>query len=415
MGKHGNRTLVLAAILVFYSLSCVSHGHNRTPPNSRPEEVITVLRPVPAVLNEETHPPVEASETNIKGKAGERFDFKRAQFVDESHGWAMTESELYRTTNAGKNWERLPQAPEKDARFTSFFFVDELHGWLTAVRSLSVERWGLGKSSVIMVTDDGGSSWKLQASFPNEINIEEIRFFNSNEGFAVGRRMIDSEVVYEELLVLSTSNGGKDWNDTSEAAKAVVKDQYGRSNDSGKHIQWTSSSSALLLTRYGRVVSTTDGGKTWKLIATFKAVRPHGLISPTAMHKLALDPQQRVRVVAGGIGDENYKGYWGEFVAEEDGGWSNHEIDRTPIVDAVFLSENEVLACGQNRRRGDEKPNPRLKDAGVILRSFDSGKSWQSIYRSKSYETFFFLTKVKDHEFYAVSDTGTFLRFTLPQ
>jgi photosystem II stability/assembly factor-like uncharacterized protein len=85
------------------------------------------------------------------------------------------------------------------------------------------------------------------------------------------------------------------------------------------------------------------------------------------------------------------------------------------VLDAIFLSDKEVLSCGLKRRPYDEKPNPALKDAGVILRSRDSGKNWESIYRSKSYEVFFFLTKVKDNEFYAVSDTGTFLRFKLPQ
>jgi photosystem II stability/assembly factor-like uncharacterized protein len=74
-----------------------------------------------------------------------------------------------------------------------------------------------------------------------------------------------------------------------------------------------------------------------------------------------------------------------------------------------------VLACGANLRPNDESSKHLPDDAGVILRSFDSGKSWQTIYRSKSYETFFFLTKVNDNEFYAVSDTGTFLRFNLPQ
>ena len=73
-----------------------------------------------------------------------------------------------------------------------------------------------------------------------------------------------------------------------------------------------------------------------------------------------------------------------------------------------------MIACGLNVRTIHEKAK-RLKDAGVILRSFDGGKSWESIYRSKTFETFFFITKVKDNLFYAVSDTGTFLRFTLPQ
>ena len=405
-------TLVLAAILVCYSLSCVSRGNNQKAANSRPEESIIVLRRFPAVVNEETHPAVEASETKVKGKAGAPFEFHRAQFIDENHGWAITDHALHRTTDGGKTWERLPQEPEVDARFTAFFFVDESHGWLIAVKRILTKRYGLGNSSVIMVTDDGGRSWKLQASFPNEVDLSEIRFFNANEGLAVGAQVIDRRQPYEELLVLRTSNGGKEWNDASEAAKAVIKNEYGIPNDAGRHIEWTSPSSVLLLTRYGKVISTTDGGKTWKLIATFKAERPHGLISPTNMHKLALDPERRIRVIAPGIASE---GYWGEFVVHEDGRWISYELSLTPLLDAVFLSDKDVLACGLNLRPSDEKPNSRLKDAGVILRSFDIGKSWQTIYRSRSDETFFFLTKVRDNEFYALSDIGTFLRFTLQQ
>lgn len=409
------RTIVLAAILFCYSSGCVSHGSNQKPANSRPEEPIAVLRPVPAVLNEETYKQIDAVETKVKGKAGGPFEFKRAQFVDENHGWAMTEGALYRTIDGGMTWERLSQGPETHARFTAFFFVDESHGWLTAVKEIPTERYGLGNSSVIMVTDDGGRSWKLQASFPNEIDIKELRFFNANDGLAVGAHIIDARSPYEELLVLRTSTGGKQWNDTSEAAKAIIRDVYGIAGDAGRHVEWTSASSVLLLTRYGRIISTTDGGNTWKFVASFRAERPSGLISPTGMLKLAPDPNRRIRVIAGGIGDENYKGYWGEFVVDENGRWTTYELDRTPIRDAVFLSDNEVLACGSNLRPWDEKPNSSLKDAGVILRSFDTGKSWQSIYRSKTYETFFFLTKVKDNEFYALSDTGTFLRFRLPQ
>ncbi|HZN05914.1 MAG TPA: hypothetical protein VFB65_03985 [Pyrinomonadaceae bacterium] len=416
-----SNTLVVAVIVIVigYSLSCVSRGHDQKPANSRSEESITILRPVPAVLNEETHPTVEAIEIQVKGKAGEPFDFKHAQFIDENHGWAMTEYWLYRTNDGGMTWERLQQNPEKDGRFTAFFFVDESRGWLAAVKEVPAKRYGLGNSSVIMVTNNGGKSWQLQARFPDEVVIHEIRFLNPTDGLAVGARMVDGGVqVYEELLVLRTSNGGNEWKNTSEPAKAVIKNEYGMANDAGRHIEWLSASSVLLLTRFGKVISTTDSGKTWSLVATFKNDRPNGFTSPTAMHKLALDPQGRIRVVAGAIGDDVYHGEdlksnWGQFVVQEDGGWRTYELDQTAIVDAVLLSDKEVLACGLNMRPGDEKANSRLKNAGVILRSFDGGKSWQTIYRSKSYETFFFLTKVKENQFYALSDTGTFVRFTL--
>lgn len=405
------RTVVLAVILIGHSLSCVSRGHNQQRANSRPEEVTTVLRSVPAVLNEETHPLVQGIETNIKGEAGTLFEFKRAQFIDEKHGWAMSDHSLYRTTDGGNTWEGLPQEPETDARFTAFFFVDASRGWLTAVKHLFSDSYFLGHSSVIMVTDDGGRSWKTQASFPNEVKLTEIRFLNKTEGLAVGGQVIDRRPQpYDDLLVLRTSNGGNEWNNISEAAKALIQIENESPSDAGQYIEWTKSS-VLLLTRFGKIISTTDGGKTWKLIARFKRERPHGVIVATGYFKLALDAQQRISVVAAGPGGE----YVGDFVTQEDDRWTSYEMNLTPLRDAVFLSDKEVLACGANHRRVDEKPNPRLKKAGVILRSFDSGKSWQTIYRSKSFETFFFLTKVKDNEFYAVSDTGTFLRFSLPQ
>lgn len=402
---------VLAVVVIGYSLGCLSRGQNQLQANSRPEESTVVLRPVPAGLNAEVDPAVQGIETKIKGRAGSLFEFNHAQFVTEHHGWAMSGRSFYRTTDGGKTWERLPQEPEKDATFSSFFFIDESRGWLTEVKRVHSERFGLGNASIIMITDDGGKSWKLQASFPNEVDIHEIRFLNANEGFAVGAQIIDSRPPYDELLVLKTSNGGNEWTNISGPAKAAIKNEREFPSDSGKDIQWTPSS-VLLLTRYGKFISTRDGGRTWKLIASFKYERSEGTATSPGFGKLELDPSGSARAIVASLGRGDYEG---DFVVQEGDQWTDYDFTLTPIRDAVFLSDKDVLACGANLHPKDEKQHLRPKDAGVILRSLDGGRSWQSIYRSKSYETFFFLTKVKDNEFYAVSDTGTFLRFSLPQ
>jgi len=403
--------LALLLVIIGFLAIAVLRRDNGMTTTPQAQELLTVLRPVPALLNEGTLPPVVATETKIKRKMGGPFEFNRAQFVNEYHGWVMSNSGLYRTTDGGKNWERLPVEPEKDARFISFCFVDESHGWLAILKQDFEEHYGVGDSSLITATNDGGRSWSLQASFPNEVEIRDVRFLNVNEGLAVGAKGLDNRPDRRELFVLGTSNGGKDWNDISGPAKAAFKNQWGVANDSGKNIQWTSSA-VLLLTRGGRVMSTPDRGKTWNTIVILKDERPGGFVSSTSFHKVVLDPEQRFRVVAAGMGDE---GYWGDFVVNEDGRWNSYELSLTPILDAVFLSHKDVLACGLNVRPRNEKSNRRLNDAGVVLRSFDNGRSWQTIYRSKSDETFFYLTKVKDNDFYAVSDTGTFLRFTLQQ
>lgn len=402
--------LTVAVVALAYLATCNSTGHISTTTTSLPSEEKTVLRPVPAALNEETYPAIDATETQIKGKAGPPFQFRRAQFIDETHGWASTSYSLYRTIDGGKTWERLPQEPEKDARFTAFSFVDESRGWLAIVESDSAKSYGLGYSSVIMFTDDGGRSWKLQARFQEEIVISDVLFSNENDGFAVGIKGLGNRADRGELFVISTSNGGNQWRDTSAPAKAAFKNQWGVANDSGKYLKWTSSA-VFLLTQGGRVMSTTDRGKTWNTVVIFEDERPEGVISSTAYHKVALDSENRMRVIAAGIGDE---GYWGDFVINEDGRWTSYEVQRTPILDAVFLTDKDVVACGLNVRTTIEKPK-RFNDAGVIVRSFDGGKSWQTIYRSKTFETFFYITKAKDNSFYAVSDAGTFLRFTLPQ
>jgi photosystem II stability/assembly factor-like uncharacterized protein len=402
---------ILAVVVIGYSLSCLSHGHNQRPANPRPEESMVVLRPVPVVLNEEADPVVQGIETKIKGKAGRLFEFTHAQFVNENHGWAMSEYYFYRTTDGGKTWERLPQEPEKDATFSSFFFVDESRGWLTAVKRVSTGRFGLGNSSVIMVTDDGGKSWKIQASFLNEMDVREIRFLNANEGFAIGAQIIDSHPPYDELLVLKTANGGDQWTNVSGPAKAAIKNEYEFPSDSGKDIQWTPSS-VLLLTRYSKVISTTDKGQTWSLVASFKYEGANGISTSPGFRKLELDPSSSARAVVASLGRGDYEG---DFVVQEGEQWTGYDFTLTPIQDAVFLSDKDVLASGANLHPKDEKQHLRPKDAGVILRSLDGGKSWRSIYRSKAYETFFFLTKVTSNEFYAVSDIGTFLRFTLPR
>ncbi|HEV2834115.1 MAG TPA: hypothetical protein VGW58_02300, partial [Pyrinomonadaceae bacterium] len=68
-------------------------------------------------------------------------------------------------------------------------------------------------------------------------------------------------------------------------------------------------------------------------------------------------------------------------------------------------------ACGVELIR----PNGEsaIQDVGVVLYSSDSGKNWTSIYKSKSPETFIHLAKIGESQFYAVSNAGTVLRFTL--
>jgi hypothetical protein len=204
---------------------------------------------------------------------------------------------------------------------------------------------------------------------------------------------------------MSTSDGERTWTNISERVKSTVH------SDVVQDINWRTPSQILFLTVSGNIISSSDRGETWTQVVQFKDERPNGSVSSTGYYRLAFDTRGRVRVIAGAKGDE---GYWGDLITtHESGTWDSHELIRTPMRDAVFVSDTEVVACGRQLYPYDENTGTIQPSVGIILHSTDSGKSWSAIYRSKSDETFISLTKIDDKQFYAVSDAGTFVRFTL--
>jgi photosystem II stability/assembly factor-like uncharacterized protein len=366
-----------------------------------------VLRPIVGALKEKREGLIDAVESRIDISQ----EFSHAQFVSAKNGWAVTPRVLYKTSDGGKTWNRIALNLPPDTHVSSFFFTDEARGWLAVASQVYVKRYALGNSSRIMVTNDGGYSWIQQASFPDEVKVDHLKFLNSNEGLATGAKVIDLQPAYDEIFVASTQDGGRHWNNISEKVKTVIKDQSGIASGFGHDINWSSPDRILLLSKFGRIISSTDKGESWREIVQFKDERPNGLVSSIGYYKVVLDASGRIRVLAGGMGDE---GSWGDLIVSEDlKSWASYEVGRVPILDAIFLSDNEVVACGHETNPFDEKTKNRGPSVGIILHSVDGGKNWSAIYRSASNETFVSLTKVSDNNFYAVSDAGTLLRFAL--
>jgi hypothetical protein len=290
--------IIVGIVIVTYFITCSTTEHNHSAQKSDAEEKLTVLRPVEAGLTEKVDAPVEVLEIKIKQKKGEPFEFKRAQFVNDKTGWAMTNKSVYKTSDGGNKWDRLGVIPQEDASFTSFHFIDDYRGWLTELKQIYVERYGLGNSSRILATDDGGTSWRVQVTFPNEVKFRDIKFLNAKEGLAIGAKVVDGpkavehSTLYDEIFVLKAENGGQDWIDISEGVKTAIKNQYGIANDFAHYIHWITSSSILLLTKYGKVISTSDSCFSWKTIASFQVEPPDNFLKPTGYFKLLLDPRK---------------------------------------------------------------------------------------------------------------------------
>jgi photosystem II stability/assembly factor-like uncharacterized protein len=164
---------------------------------------------------------------------------KFVYFVDENYGWiGGHDAYILKTSNGGKDWESIKV--EYDALEGAFFLNDKI-GWFfntygfyktedggyTFIEEYDLELcnslfflntnlgWiGRGSRSMEMSsvffgeiesTIDGGATWDRQI---DGICIESIKFFDENNGLAIG--MIGGKSQMKGLF-LKTNNGGETW------------------------------------------------------------------------------------------------------------------------------------------------------------------------------------------------------------
>jgi len=176
--------------------------------------------------------------------------------------------------DGGKSWRRAKSPPAP---------------LLTAIEMFDAKTgWAVGHDSVILATADGGESWVQQFSAPSEQRpLLDVHFVDKDRGFAIGAY----GAFYE------TSDGGRTWNprkviEDDKHLNAMLALADGRlvvlgeagtillSADAGKTFTPVPSpykgslfggvvaedGSLVAFGLRGRIFRTTDGGKSWKAI-----------------------------------------------------------------------------------------------------------------------------------------------------
>lgn len=144
-------------------------------------------------------------------------------FLNEGLGWMVTTKGLMETTEAGRNWRKLPKPPGQIFRV---HFVDEKHGFAA------------GAKKKVYETKDGGQKWtEIPAATEPPGNADHsaytwIAFANPNSGIVTGWNMpprrdqrmpdwMDPEAAvnrrdYPHLSYsMETKDGGKSWKTSS--------------------------------------------------------------------------------------------------------------------------------------------------------------------------------------------------------
>lgn len=245
-------------------------------------------------------------------------------FFDAKRGIALTNGgDLMETANGGLDWTAKLTglaSPSSSTQASRFQFIDAKTGWLLA---------GDGR---VYVTDDGGAKW-LTPLMPANRVVSAFHFTDAANGFAV---TASAYWAYPATsTVLSTTDGGKTWN---EQAKLDVA--YNDIKFSGKN--------GVMVGEGGRIAVSADGGKTWT-----------GRFSGTssALRQLAFSDPSTLWVV----GDN------GLLMSSTDLGvtWQSAGFGGTGLSlrGIRFLDAQRGWAVG---------------DVGTILLTTDGGKSWRS-------------------------------------
>lgn len=186
----------------------------------------------------------DGGKTWKKTWSADETGISRVGFFDKNTGvvlpgvWYYT-PKIFRTTDGGNSFTQLTEG--LDLNFTVMSFPDAKTGFAA-------------NNKGVIKTVDGGSTWKqsLEATFSY---IDQITFFNKNEGLAIFRDEAGGGTIYK------TVDGGEKWTSSplkfdGYAQKIVCTD-----------LNTMYATIIELDNKY--VVKSEDGGKTWKSLVSF--------------------------------------------------------------------------------------------------------------------------------------------------
>ena len=178
--------------------------------------------------------------------------------VTDRIAWASgSESTVLQTIDGGTTWRKLTVTTDK----LDFRDIDAFDARTAYVLSI-----GNGPASRIYKTTDGGSTWTLQ--FKNDdpkAFYDAMSFWDKDHGIVVG------DSIDGKFCIMTTENGGRNWNRVPATELPPALENEGAFAASGTNIAIVGTSRAWIATggaRKGRVLRTSDRGRSWKIAET---------------------------------------------------------------------------------------------------------------------------------------------------
>jgi photosystem II stability/assembly factor-like uncharacterized protein len=133
--------------------------------------------------------------TSLKWKwTGSLGYVHRMFFQNSMSGWFVVSGALLKVKGDGAGFDATVIRDDKAERINDVFFINEQLGWMC------------GAGGAIYKTVDAGVTWKRQV-VPTDIELKEIKFLNSKEGWVSGSEYRNGRVG----VTLVTRDGGDHW------------------------------------------------------------------------------------------------------------------------------------------------------------------------------------------------------------
>jgi photosystem II stability/assembly factor-like uncharacterized protein len=234
-------------------------------------------------------------------------------FLDEKTGWLLTsEGSLASTSDGGRTWDSV-RGPTQGDYCTGVWFLDAKRGFV--ISGLRGCDWYV--PAKLVATEDGGRTWKDRTPELPDVSrgiFDGIQFVSPTEGFIFGRQLLATRdagktwsAAGPEWLVVSRSNSCFT---SPKSGWVLYDDNLWRSEDGGMTWQPTGAANALsddelvhtrlqhpcfqteqfgwVLTGWGKILRTEDGGLSWKSLDGFRNGRVRQLIVADPGHAWVL-------------------------------------------------------------------------------------------------------------------------------
>jgi len=257
----------------------------------------------------------------------------KVYFVDELQGWILgsTKSDglIIQSTDGGQTWHERYRCSEE---LFNLKFANHKVGWV------------VGSNGTILRTADGGNSWKRQISGTNVL-LTGLAVLDSSEAWVAGA----------SGTLLYTNDGGVTWNERKINSHVGISDITFVDPKHGRAIG------------YGTILITNDGGKTWELKSSGDWKQLSSVLFVNANIGWITVGPVVLRTVDGGI-------TWSEISPPSQG-------------QATSLSFMDAQHGWLAKSRGEEGSvvhipgRDKVSSESFILSTSDGGVTWQNIFR----------------------------------